>query len=422
MGDPMANRIYCLKAIYLLLMFSVLGLLGNQTIFGKGSADLAKLVVSSRLYSVPSEQQFLIDEIFPEFENQNRCKIRFEILDDDALLKRARFQVMTGNVKTDVVIVHSGRMAEWVRQNYVVPLPIRSWSGRTFSKAFRTSISYNGKTYFAPVGGDVYLLCANVKGLKYLPVGANLQELTWAEYVAWAVNMARGEGEGKTAVTGVAMKSLIYMYGGMFLSFGSPFPSVNSPGALKGWRLLVQMKDAYTPTVMTYDNIIPPMKSGEAWLTVAHMARVGEVFSSNPSAYVIAPAPSGSAGIGSIAGTSGFAVMKGAENSALAIKFIEYMTRPAIAVKIARGTGGFLPPIDEAIALLGNSPADEVIKKGITVLKTGVVSGVPAGEYRSWKAVKQVYDDIFKTMILGKGKVDIRYLNAAQERIDRLKR
>ena len=415
----MPGRSISLRLLAVLMALSVIGLGNYQVVFGK---EKTRLVVSSRLYSVPSEQQFLRDDIFPEFEVRNSCRVRFEILDDDALLKRARFQSRSGQIKTDVVIVHSGRMAEWMREGYLIPLPVHRWTERTFSKAFRTSISSGGRTYFAPVGGDVYLLCANAKALKYLPSHSNIQKLSWEEYVEWAIAMANGEDEGKTAVTGVAMKSLIYMYGGMFLSFGGPFPSVNSPGALKGWRLLAKMKDAYTPTVMTYDNIIPPMKSGEAWLTVAHMARVGEVFASNPSAYVIAPAPSGPEGIGSIAGTSGFAVMKGAKNSKLAIKFIEYMTRPAVAVRIAKGTGGFLPPIDEAISLLGDTSTDEVIKKGIIVLKTGVVSGVPAGEYKSWKAVKQVYDDIFREMILRKGAVDRDYLNAAQQKIDRLKK
>ncbi|OQY34903.1 MAG: sugar ABC transporter substrate-binding protein [Spirochaetaceae bacterium 4572_59] len=381
-----------------------------------------KLIVSSRLYSQPGEQQFLIDEIFADFEEANNCVVMFEIMEDDPLLKRAAFQKESGRINTDVVIVHDSRMAEWMNNDYVVPLPVDDWKDRTFSKAFKESISMDGKTYFAPVGGDVYLMLANKKALPYLPATADVQDLSWEEYVDWAVAIAKGEDEGKAAVTGVPMKSLIYMYGGMFLSYGGEFPVINSPGAIKAWEILTKMKDAYTPTVNTYDNVSSPMKTGEAWLTVAHMVRCGEAYKSNPSGYVLAPAPKGPMGIGSIAGTSGFAVVKGAPNADLAMKFIEYMTEPEMAVNIARGTGGFIPPIDEAIAKLGDSLEDEIIAKGINVMKNGIVSGVPGGDYSSWGAVKQVYDDAFQELILNKGTIDKAYLDAAQAKINGLKK
>ncbi len=380
------------------------------------------LIVSSRLYSPATEQKFLYDEIFPEFEKENNCVVKFEILDDTVLLKRAKLQAETGRVTTDVVIVHNGVMDQWISNKYVEELPVKDWPGRTFSKAFLDSIMSNGKTYFAPVGGDVYLLLANKKAMKYLPAGADVQNITWEQYVDWAVAIANGEGEGKTAVTGVPMKSLIYMYGGMFLSYGGPFPVINSPGAKEAWKLLTKMHKAYSPTVMTYDNVTAPMKSGETWLTVAHMARTGEAYRSNPSNYVIAPAPRGPKGIGSIAGVSGFGVPVGAEHEALALKFIEFMTRPEIAVKVARGTGGFLPPIDEAIAVLGDSPVDVVIKDGVKVLQQGIVSGVPGSAYTSWGAVKQVYDDVFKEMIIGTGVYDEALIDNAQKKIDALKK
>ncbi|MBI9101768.1 MAG: carbohydrate ABC transporter substrate-binding protein [Spirochaetales bacterium] len=400
-------------------------ILAGGFVFAEGQMEGGtKLVVSSRLYSQPGEQQFLIDEIFPDFEAENNCTVMFEIIEDDPLLKRAKFQAETGRVTTDVVIAHDSRMAEWMDNGYVVPLPVDQWRDRTFSRAFRESISKGRNTYFAPVGGDVYLLLANKKALPYLPAGADVQALTWEEYVDWAVAIAEGEKEGKTAVTGIPMKSLIYMYGGMFLSYGGEFPVINSPGAIEGWKLLSKMSNAYTPTVNTYDNVSAPMKNEEAWLTVAHMARCGEAYRSNPSAFVLAPAPAGPEGIGSIAGTSGFAVVKGAPHEELAIKFIEYMTEPEMAVKIARGTGGFIPPIDEAIEKLGNSIEDEIIAKGVYVLKNGVVSGVPGGDYTSWGAVKQVYDDAFQKLILGNApmnNVTLRALDAYQAAINALK-
>lgn len=403
----------------LILMVSALTFAGGDS---DGEMAPTRLVVSSRLYSQPGEQQFLIDEIFPAFEEANNCVVMFEIIEDEPLLKRAQFQKESGRVTTDVIIAHAGRMSTWIENDYVVPLPVSEWTDRTFSKAFAESISMGGSTYFAPVGGDVYLTLANKKALPYLPAGADVNALTWEEYIDWSIAIAEGEGEGKVAVTGVPQKSLIYMYGGMFLSYGGEFPSVNSPGAMEAWELLAGMQNAYTPTVNTYDNVSAPMKTGEAWLTVAHMVRCGDAYQSNPSNYVLGAAPSGPAGIGSIAGTSGFAVVNGAPNEELAIKFIEYMTEPSMAVKVARGTGGFIPPIDEAIAQLGDSIQDEIIGKGIAVMANGVVSGVPGSDYTSWGAVKQVYDDAFQELILKRGEIDKAYLDEAQARIEALKK
>ena len=61
--------------------------------------------------------------------------------------------------------------------------------------------------------------------------------------------------------------------------------------------------------------------------------------------------------------------MKGSANYDLAVEFLEYLTRPDIQVKIAKGTGGFIPPVQEAIDYLGDEAIDEVINKAVLVLK-----------------------------------------------------
>ncbi len=176
------------------------------------------------------------------------------------------------------------------------------------------------------------------------------------------------------------------------------------------------MADAFVPSVLNIDSCVDPMMREESWLTVFHNARAGQVYASNPTAYTLAPAPIGPTGIGTIAGVSGYAIMKGSENYDLAVEFLEYLTRPEIQVKIAKGTGGFIPPVEEAIDFMGEEAIDEVITKAILVLEQGVVSGVPAYLYQDWGAVKQVFDDVFLDMVLnGDGTVDQAVLDAAAE-------
>lgn len=383
------------------------------------------LVLSSRLWSVPTEQEFVINEILKPFEEEHGVKINFQVMDDTTMLQRAQVQQETDHVTTDVIIAYVANMQDWINKDYVVDMTdlIGSWTDRHFAETFKANTHMGGKQYFIPVGADVYLTLANKKALPYLPAGADIDSLTWDQYAEWAVNIAEGEGEGKVVVTGVPMKSFVYQFGATALSYGAGFPEINTPEAVEAWEVLAKIgaADGFIPTVLNIDNCIDPMKREEAWLTVFHNARAGEVYSSNETKYVLAPAPSGPAGIGSIAGASGFAIMKDAPNPELAKTFLEYITRPDIQLKLSKGTGGFIPPVQEALDFLGNEPTDEVISKALLVLENGRVSGVPGSDYQDWGAVKKVFDNLFENMIL-EGKVDQAMLDAANAELEALRK
>ncbi len=382
------------------------------------------LVFSSRLFSPPREQEFFINEVIKPFEEEHGVTVNFQILDDDTLLERAKIQQETGHVTTDIICAHNGKMPDWIDAGYVEDLSsyVNSWSDRHFSPAFQADTNRGDKQYFLPVGADVYLLLANNKALPYLPEGVDLDHITWEQYAQWAVNIAEGEGEGKVCITGIPMKSWIYMFGGSALSYGAGFPDANSSEAMQAWKIweTIGKANGFVPTVLNIDSCVDPMMREEAWLTVFHNARAGQVYASNETQFTLAPAPSGPAGIGSIAGVSGYAIMKGAPNHDLAVQFLEYLTRPDIQVKISKGTGGFIPPVQEALDYLGNEPIDEVISKAILVLDNGVVSGVPAYKYQDWGAVKQCFDDVFEDTILPGKDVTQDRLDQAQQCVDDL--
>lgn len=376
------------------------------------------LVVTSRLWSAPSEKEFIINEVIKPFEEANDCEVKFSTLDDTAILDQVKVQTQTGNITTDVIVVYCSNMPEWVEGGLVQNLTALSdtWTDRTFSAGYDSMTVFDGQRYFLPIGADVYLFIANKKALPYMPEGADIASLTWEEVVEWANAVAEGEGEGKYAVTGVPKKSLIYQYGGVYLSYGNGWPWLDTPAAMASFYLMSKMCEAYTPTVMTYDDVRPALKRGEAWLASAHCARVGEVYKNDPTQFVVGPAPSGPAGIGSIAGTSGFAIVEGTKNQELAEKFVEYMTRPDIMLLSSKGTGGFIPPVDEAIDLLTDTPDDEIIGMAIKVMQEGNLSFI-APIWEDWGAVKLVYDDIFEDMILGECTLDPTYLELLNLRI-----
>ncbi len=389
------------------------------------AADKEVLSFSSRLWSPPAEQEFIIEYVIKPFEEENNCIVNFQILDDIKLLERAELQLKTDHPTMDIVCAYVANMPEWIENGYIEDLTsyVESWDDRTFSPTFEYGTNVGGKQYFIPVGADVYLTIANEKAMKYLPSGADLDKLTWEDFAKWSNAIAKGEGEGKTVVTGIPMKSLIYQFGAISLSYGATFPDINTPGAIKAWEILVSMKDDFIPAVLNVDNCVAPMKREEAWFSWMHCARAGQVYSANPANFVVAPVPEGPAGIGSIAGVSGYGILKNAPHFELAIKFLEYITRPDMQVKIAKGTGGFIPPVEEALNYLGDDPEDEVVAKAVMVLSKGRVSGVPGGDYQDWGAVKKVFDDVFVDMVLnGDGTVDTALLDAAQADLDALRK
>ncbi len=373
------------------------------------------LVFSSRLFSPPREQEYFINEIIKPFEEEHGVTVNFQIIDDQTLLDRAEVQQTTDHVTTDIVVAHNSRMGEWIDAGWVEDLTdeVAGWNDRTFSAAFEDNTNRDGSQFFLPVGADVYLLLAHNNALPYLPDGVDLDTITWEEYAAWGAAIAAGEGEGKVCITGIPANSWIYQFGGTGLSYGAGFPDVNSEGAMAAWKIweTIGKADGFVPSVLNVNTCVDPMQREESWLTVFHNARAGQVYSSNETLYTLAPAPTGPVGTGSIAGVSGYAVMKGSANYDLAVMFLEYLTRPDVQVKIAKGTGGFIPPVEEALQFLGDEAIDEVINKAVLVLENGVVSGVPAGDYQDWGAVKKCYDDIFEDTILAG-------LDITQDRLD----
>jgi multiple sugar transport system substrate-binding protein len=382
------------------------------------------LTFTSRLFSPPREQEYFINEIIAPFEAEKGVIVNFQILDDDTILDRATIQQETDHVTTDIICAHKGKMPEWLDAGWVEDLTphVNAWTDRHFSPTFESDTNRDGKQYFLPVGADVYLLLANNKALPYLPDGVDIDAITWEQYAQWAVNIAEGEGEGKVCITGIPAKSWIYMFGGTALSYGAGFPDANSEGAMEAWKIWEKIGKAngFVPTVMSIDSCVDPMMREESWLTVFHNARAGQVYAAAETQFTLAPAPIGSEGIGTIAGVSGYAIMKGAPNYDLAVEFLEYLTRPNIQVQIAKGTGGFIPPVLEALEYMGDEAIDEVISKAVLVLEQGIASGVPAALYQDWGAVKECFDDVFEDTILPGNDIDQARIDTAQACVDGL--
>lgn len=387
---------------------------------GQG-AKVDSIKVTSGLWSDPVEQQFIREEVLPEFEEATGIKVELEVIDN--IDKVMMSQKESGKWTSDVLMTHSGTMPSYIENEFVKPLDeLIGELDITVLEAFNQSTKLNGKTYYIPVSADVYLLVANNKALDYIPDGATIETLTWDQYKDWAVAMAKGEGEAKVTIPAEPIKAIVYQMGGVGLSYGASFPEINTDGMKSTWALIGEMmaEGAVLDTSFNYNNPVDQMKSEEAWLSFYHMVQVGDIYSSAPAQFVVGPAPAGPVGNGTIAGAWGVGITAGTEKAEAAEQFVRFLTRKDILYKISAGTGGFIPPVEEVISELGDEPKDIVIKKGLETLNNGIASGVPASNYQDWGAVKTVYDDVFKKLYDDKGIVDEAFLDEQQAALEAL--
>ena len=383
--------------------------------------------VVSQIWGTASEQEYLINEIIKPFEKETGYKVNFNAMSDDVMLNQAEVQHATDHVTADVVIVDHYQIGDWIDADLVQDVSglAAGWDDRQFVTSFSEITDRESRQYFLPVNADVYLMVINKKALVYLPADAQLNALTWEEFVQWSANIVEGEGVGKIVVTGVARKTWIYYFGSTALSYGAGFPEMNTEGAKEAWAIwaAIGAADGFVPNVKQVSSVEDVMQREEAWLTFLHCSQAVPLYLQNEGKLTVAPMPSGSVGIGSVAGFRGVGLVEGAPNQQGAEAFIAYLTSPAVQVKLEKGTNGLIPTVLESRNLLGSDPHEQVMAAGLSVLEAGVLSETPADDFQDWSAVKQIFDDAFLKVVLNYwGELNEKALDDAAEQLEELRK
>ena len=126
------------------------------------------VVLSSRLWSQPVEQEFIVNQILKPFEEANNCQVIFQLVENDwELLTQVTEQVEAGQVTTDVVLVYVDGMREWVEKGSVVLLietEKTQWEVEAETSGFLHILVGEGKK--AEVGKVVGVLAETKKELR----------------------------------------------------------------------------------------------------------------------------------------------------------------------------------------------------------------------------------------------------------------
>jgi multiple sugar transport system substrate-binding protein len=417
-------------------MFLLMAALIGASVFARGSGDSSpgrtgsEAKVLNIAYSgtpQPAEKEYVIDVYVKNFENQYGVKVNVEFITQDDCVRKIESEQDTKNIISDVIYVDTSRMGPYVNGGWVEDISGMIHRGSTITKMYDNTTNKGGKRLFVPNTFDVYVLAANVDALKYLPSGLTRQNvidgITWEQYAQWAVNIAKGEGVGKTMMPASAEGSqLLYPMAGMALAYGGAFPDFTSEGFKKAMNIIAVMAqgNAFYPEQAQYSAPTDPMRRGDVWLTFAHMSPLGVAYNAAPNEWIIGAAPRGSSGAGSTSGAWCWGVQKGAPHQEMAAAWIDYVTTPRVNYELCTNFGGMLSPINEVAPLLGGG--DVVMTAGSKMLGNTIVAGVPSADYTDWNAVKLLYIDAFNRTLSAKQVPDNAFLQDLDNKCRQLKR
>lgn len=257
---------------------------------------------------------------------------------------------------------------------------------------------------FVPLMANTFQMAANKKALQYLPRGADINALTYAQLRDWAKAMKDATGEAKLGFP-AGPRGLMHRYfqGSFYPSHtGGIVRTFKNADAEKAWADFREMWTYVHPRSTSYGIMEEPLQAGEVWVAFDHTARLLPALTASPNDYVTFPAPSGIKGRGYMPILAGVAIPKNSPDRAAAERVIDHLTKPATQAITLREIG-FFPVVKADIKQL--PPGVQLASQGMTATfaaKDGVQSMLPvqlgakAGEFN------KVYVDTFARIVLRK--------------------
>ena len=260
-----------------------------------------------------------------------------------------------------------------------------------------------GQQQYIPWMQATYVMVANKQALPYLPAGADVNALTYAQLQQWAKAIVDKTGQRRLGFPAGPTGLLPRFFQGYFYpSFtGGVVSTFKSADAEAGWNAMKELWAVSNPNSTNYNFMQEALMAGEVWIAWDHIARVKDALTTQPDQFVAFPAPAGPKGRGYMPVVAGLAIPKDAPNRAGAVAVIEHMTKPETQLMTAAEVGFFpvvkadLPPnLAPGIKLLAGAVAATQGSKDALVSLLPVGLGAKGGEFN------KVYNDTFQRIVL----------------------
>lgn len=275
-------------------------------------------------------------------------------------------------------------------------------ANRGFSQAFIDIAKVDGKQKYIPWLQATYIMAANKKALRYLPDGADVQALTYAELKQWAKNVHDATGQRRLGFP-AGPKGLKHRFfqGYLYPSYtNGVVRSFKSRDAEAMWADFRDLWQYVNPRSTSYDAMSEALLAEEVWIAFDHTARLKDAFASRPDDFIGFAAPAGKHGRGFMPVTIGLAIPNTTPDRAASEELIDYLTTSAVQSDILRNLGWF--PV--VTASTSGMPAD-VQLSSVAIAAQATASDanpglLPVGLGDQGGAFSKVYADTFQQIVL----------------------
>jgi multiple sugar transport system substrate-binding protein len=418
------GRFLVVLKLFTVLHFSTLGVF-MKTLFTLKLIPAALLLLAANSWAqtnIVSTQMRPIEEAekFRTIMKANPDAVNFVPEDPNTYLTRMRAELGAAQGKVHLTVGLDGELEPinalgGLRDADDV---MKTLSGTREFNAGSIALSKLGgtTTRMIPLMSNTFQMAANKKALKYVPQGADINNLTWPQVIAWAKAMKAGEGEGKLGLP-AGPSGLIHRFlqGNVLPGYtGGVVRTFKSSDAEKMWGDMKLLWAEANPRSTSYNFMEAPLKTGEVWLAFDHTARLLPALKDKPDDYVTFPAPAGPKGRYYMPVFVGVGIPKNTPDLAASMRALDTMTKPASQASLLRDVGFFpvvksdLSAMDKGTQLAAAGVAATFSAKGASpaLLPTGL--GSKNGEFNktfidTFQRILVKNEDI-KTVLAEQGK------------------
>jgi multiple sugar transport system substrate-binding protein len=259
------------------------------------------------------------------------------------------------------------------------------------------------KTMYIPWMQATYVMVVRKDALQYLPQGADVNALTYAQLAAWGKAIQEKTGQRRLGFpagpTGLMAR---FLQGNLYPSYTASMVSeFRSAEAEAMWTEFKAIWASVNPNSTNYNFMQEPLLGGEVWVAWDHIARVKEALAAMPDKFLVVAPPAGPKGRAYMPVIAGLAIAKDAPNRAQAVALIDHLTKPATQVATAAEVGFF--PVVNATLPTNLTPDVKLLADGVAKTqgaKDALVALLPVGLGGKGGEFNKVYVDTFQRIVL----------------------
>ena len=311
-------------------------------------------------------------------------KVTYVVDEPPAFAVRMKAETQAGKRTINVVGARHGELQPHVSADLQ---PIDDVAAKVADRGIPANLMELGKLgtgqqQYIPWMQATYVMVANKQALQYLPAGADVNTLTYAQLQQWAKAIVDKTGQRRLGFPAGPTGLLPRFFQGYFYpSFtGGVVSTFKSADAEAGWNAMKELWAVSSPNSTNYNFMQEALMAGEVWIAWDHIARVKDALTTQPDQFVAFPAPAGPKGRGYMPVIAGLAIPKDAPNRAGAVAVIEHMTKPETQLLTAAEVGFF--PVVKADLPPNLAPGIKLLAGAVAATqgsKDALVSLLPVG-------------------------------------------